>query len=110
MEDFSPDADLRGRVVRATLWARRHQPSNTHAPSNLPNLTRSNEKGKGRATDYEDASLNGTSEENEQAQADQPEWKALNSWEVNLEALQPLAPDVCTPCTSLSSSELVAKL
>jgi hypothetical protein len=73
-DDFSPDADLRGRVIQATLWAR-GIPTSVLEKSSVTLQTC--DKGKGREEPERDSG-----------------WKVLRRWEIDLDKLQPFSPDV----------------
>ena len=72
-DDFSPDADIRGRVIQVTLSGR----GITSTLERPPVVLRTGDKGKGR----EELGTNSG-------------WKALASWEVDLDKLQPFSTDV----------------
>lgn len=70
-DDFSHDADLRGRIIQATLWAR-GIPISVLEKSSI-----TCDKGKGREVSEHDSG-----------------WKVLRRWEIDLDNLQPFSPDV----------------
>lgn len=115
-EDFASDVDSGSRVVKVTLWARRKEDSPTsvshmssrptranHPPSDL--RVNADAKGKGRASDRASDLVD---PHNHDGGAALQDWKVLTSWDVDLDKLQPFAPDVRISPTSHANTYTIS--